>query len=123
MTSKRRTKTMATWAKWEEELETLEDRELFDLQKHLEGAMRWRFLPQEFEGMGFVKKLVDIAVMRRLERAVDALIMKSLNDVSEMYRNGDLSEEVTQAYIVEWNKGPHFTMAVLKDGGIRNVNK
>jgi len=114
---------MATWAKWEEELQTLEDRELFDLQKHLEGAMKWEFLPKEFEGMGFVKKLVDNAVRTRLEHAVDALRMKSLNDVSELYRNGYLSEEVTQAYIDEWNKGSHFTVAVLRDGGIRNFNK
>lgn len=114
---------MATLAKWEEELETLEDRELFDLQKNLAGAMKWEFLPQEFEGMTFVKKLVDIAVEKRLRLAVDNLKMKSLGDVDAMYRGGYLSEEVTLAYIEKWNEGPHFTKAVLRDGAIRNYNK
>ena len=114
---------MATLAQWEDSLAGLEDHELFDLQKDFEGVLKWEFLPKEFEGMGFVKKLVDNAVRIRLERAVDALKMKTLDDVDEMYRNGDLSEEVTQAYIAKWNDGPHFTMAVLTGGGIRNVNR
>jgi hypothetical protein len=114
---------MATWAKWDEEIDKMTDRELFDLQKNFEGTLKWEFLSQEFEGLSFVKKLVDSAVTRRLACRVKELSMKSLNDVDKMYRGGYLSEEVTEAYIRAWNEGPVFTKAVLKDGGIRTISK
>ena len=47
--------------------------------------------------------------------------MLSLNDVDEMYRNGRLTEEEVEDYIRRWNEKLRFTMAVLRDGRIRNV--
>ena len=44
----------------------------------------------------------------------------SLDQVSEMYRNGTISEALTEEYIELWNRGPHFTKAQLSDGVIRN---
>lgn len=44
----------------------------------------------------------------------------TLNDVDRLYREGLMSEAETLAYIEEWNKGPHFTYAVLRDGAVRN---
>jgi len=47
--------------------------------------------------------------------------MLSLNDVDEMYRNGRLTEEEVEDYIRRWNEKLRFTMAILRDGRIRNV--
>ena len=44
----------------------------------------------------------------------------SLEQVSEMYRNGTISEALTEVYIELWNQGPHMTRAQLSDGVIRN---
>ena len=45
----------------------------------------------------------------------------SLNDVEEMYRNGRATEAEVEDYIRRWNEKLRFTMAVLRDGRIRNV--
>ena len=43
----------------------------------------------------------------------------SLNDVEEMYRVGRVREEEVEDYIRRWNEKLRFTMAVLRDGRIR----
>lgn len=48
---------------------------------------------------------------------------RSLDDVEFLYRQGRVSETECEAYIVEWNKGPHFYRAVLRDGRIRMEDK
>ena len=45
----------------------------------------------------------------------------SLNDVEEMYRAGRVREAEVEDYIRRWNEKLRFTMAVLRDGRIRNV--
>jgi hypothetical protein len=44
----------------------------------------------------------------------------TLEQVSEMYRQGQISEALTEVYIELWNRGPHMTKAQLSDGVIRN---
>ena len=44
----------------------------------------------------------------------------SLEQVDTLYRNGYISEKEALEYIEEWNKGPHLTYTVLRDGKIRN---
>lgn len=48
--------------------------------------------------------------------------MLSLNEVDARYRSGSMPEDQVIAYIRLWNAGPHFTQAVLKDGGIRTFD-
>lgn len=44
----------------------------------------------------------------------------TLEQVSDMYRNGMISAELAEEYIELWNRGPHLTRAQLSDGFIRN---
>ena len=53
-------------------------------------------------------------------KSIDDLKDLSLKSVSDLYRNGLISAELTEEYIELWNRGPHFTKAQLCDGVIRN---
>lgn len=50
----------------------------------------------------------------------DILRNKSLDEVDKLFQGGYISLEDAQEYVAEWNKGPHFTEAVIRGGEIRN---
>lgn len=54
-----------------------------------------------------------------LEQVIAAKL--TLNEVESKWRYGTISDEVVNAYLELWNATPgRFTVAVLRDGAIRN---
>jgi hypothetical protein len=52
--------------------------------------------------------------------SLEMLDSRSLNDVESLYKNGQISESLTETFIGEWNESPHrLTLSVLRDGAIR----
>jgi hypothetical protein len=48
----------------------------------------------------------------------------TINQVEEMFRNGQVSESDVEDYLDRYNDFPHhFYIAILRDGGIRLIDK
>jgi hypothetical protein len=51
---------------------------------------------------------------------LEDLKTKTLNEVSELFGDGEITHELAQAYVDLWNQGPHFTKAQVCVNYIRN---
>lgn len=45
----------------------------------------------------------------------------SLAEMDQAYRDGRATYDEAREYVRAWNKGPHFTQAIIFDGRIQNM--